>query len=132
MRSKPTLIVAGEPNSIFLEILFKSLKLKKTKRNFILICSKSLLLLQMRKLNYNYKINLINKASINLNKLNQNKINIINIDYEFKKIFDQISDKSNKYIENSFKLALDLLKTGKFSGLINGPISKKNFLKGKH
>ena len=132
MKSKPTLIVAGEPNSIFLEILFKSLKHKRTKKNFILICSKNLFLLQMKKLNYNYKINLINRASINLNKLNKNKINIINIDYEFKKIFDQISDKSNKYIENSFKLALDLLKTGRFSGLINGPISKKNFLKGRY
>ena len=33
------------------------------------------------------------------------------------------------FINNSFNLALRLLKQKKFSGLINGPISKKNFLK---
>ena len=31
MKYKPILIVAGEPNSVFLEIFFKSLKKKKLK-----------------------------------------------------------------------------------------------------
>ena len=35
------------------------------------------------------------------------------------------------YIKNSFDIALTLLKTNKFIGLINGPISKKTFLKEK-
>ena len=41
MKYKPILIVAGEPNSIFLEIFFKSIKSKKLKSpinfNFIII-----------------------------------------------------------------------------------------------
>ena len=51
---------------------------------------------------------------------------------KFKKPFDKISKKSNSYIENSFEIALKLLKTKKFSGLINGPVSKKVFLGEKH
>ena len=53
------------------------------------------------------------------------------MDYKFKKVFDKISESSNLYIKNSFDIALTLLKTNKFIGLINGPISKKTFLKDK-
>ena len=37
MKSSPILIVAGEPNSIFVEIFIKSLKRVKIKRPIILI-----------------------------------------------------------------------------------------------
>ena len=43
MKNKPILIVSGEPNSIFLEIFFKSLKNKKYKSPIILISSLKLL-----------------------------------------------------------------------------------------
>ena len=43
MDNKPIIIVAGEPNSIFLEIFFKSLESKKYKSPLIIICSKKLL-----------------------------------------------------------------------------------------
>ena len=85
----------------------------------------------MKKLNFNFSINLIDKNITNFNKLHNKKINIINVDYEFKNIFDKISDKSNDYIAKSFKIALNFIKKNKCSGLINGPISKKNFLKTK-
>ena len=49
MKYKPILIVAGEPNSIFLEIFFKSLK-KKIKSPLILVASFNLVKLQMQKL----------------------------------------------------------------------------------
>ena len=39
MKYKPIIIVAGEPNSIFLEIFFKSIKYKKFKSPLILISS---------------------------------------------------------------------------------------------
>ena len=39
-----------------------------------------------------------------LNVLNNKKINIINIDYKFKKNFNKISKNSNTYIENCFNL----------------------------
>ncbi len=70
MNYKPIIIVAGEPNSIFLEIFFKTYKKKKFKSPILLICSHKLLLLQMRKLNFNFKINLVD---LNLNKFNLKK-----------------------------------------------------------
>ena len=52
---KPIIIVAGEPNSIFIEIFFKALK-KKIKSPIILVASYKLLKLQMKKLKYKKKI----------------------------------------------------------------------------
>ena len=129
MRNKAILIVGSEPNSIFLEIFFKALKYNKFKKPIILVVSKELLTKQMEQLRFNFKINLLDKKNISFKALNNKKINIINIDYKYKKNFDKISKISNNYIEKSFNTALTLLKTNKFTGLINGPISKKTFLK---
>ena len=131
MKSKPIIVVAGEPNSIFLEIFFKSFSLKKIKKPIILIVSKSLFLMQMKKLGFNFKINLINSNNIKTNSLTNKKINLINVNYKFKKPFDKISDKSNLYINTCFKISLNIIKKIQCAGLINGPISKKNFLKTK-
>ena len=131
MKNKAILIVAGEPNSIFLEIFFKSLKKNNFKKPIILIASKNLVAQQMKKLRFNFKINLIDTKKIILNLLTNKELNIINVDYKFKKVFDKISESSNLYIKNCFDIALTLLKTNKFIGLINGPISKKTFLKDK-
>ena len=131
MKNKAILIVAGEPNSIFLEIFFESLKKNNFKKPIILIASKNLVAQQMKKLKFNFKINLIDTKKIVLNLLTNKELNIINVDYKFKKVFDKISESSNLYIKNSFDIALTLLKTNKFIGLINGPISKKTFLKDK-
>jgi len=131
MNYKPILIVAGEPNSIFLEIFFKALKYKKFQSPIIIVASKKLLNKQMQNLNFNYKINLIDKKYKDFKNLNNNKINIINVDHYFKKPFEKISKKSNSYINNCFDIALEFLKENKLSKLINGPISKKYFLHGK-
>ena len=125
----PIVIVAGEPYSIFLEIFFKTVKMKKIKKNIILIVSKNLLLKQMKKLNFNYKINSLDINNINFKDLDNKRINIIDVNFNFKKTFDKITDKSNPYIEQCFKIALKLIKDYKCLGLINGPISKQNFLK---
>ena len=131
MNSKPILIVAGEPNSIFLEIFFKALKHKKYKNSLILIASHKLLTLQMKHLNFRRKINLLDYKNIKVNKLNDKSINLINIDYNTNKPFEKISLKSNKYIERSFMMAFSIIKAGISNKLINGPISKKKFLKKK-
>jgi len=131
VNNKPIIVVGGEPFSIFLEIFFKSKKKINLKKPVILIASKELLILQMKKLGFNFKINLINENKINFNLLNKTKINLINVNFSFDKVFDKISDKSNSYINKSFKIALKLLKKKNCSGLINGPISKKHFLKGR-
>ena len=57
---KPIVIVAGEPNSIFFEIFFKSLRYKKFKSPIILIASYDLIKLQMKQQNINRRIKLIN------------------------------------------------------------------------
>ena len=56
MNSNKILIVAAEPNSIFLEIFFKSLKLKKYKSPIVLITSEKLLKHQMLKLKFKKKL----------------------------------------------------------------------------
>tara|TARA_B110000914_G_C15422892_1_gene427480 strand:- start:44 stop:1009 length:966 start_codon:yes stop_codon:yes gene_type:complete len=131
MSYKPILIVAGEPNSIFFEIFFKSIKKNYFKSPLIIIGSKNLLIKQMNLLSFNFKINLIKENYPNISKLNNKKINIINVNYNFKRPFEKISVRSNKYITECFRLALRIIKKNKYSKLVNGPISKKSFLNGK-
>ena len=131
MNYKPIILVAGEPNSIFFEILFKVYKIKKIKSPLILIASQKLLYLQMKKLNFKKKIKIINQKKIKDYKLNNDSINLINVDYDQKKAFKKISKKSNNYIKNCFDIAIALIKSDYSNRLINGPISKKNFLKKK-
>ena len=70
MNYKPIIIVSGEPNSVFLEIFFKTLKKKKFKSPILIICSHKLFLMQMKRLNFNFVINPIN---LNFDKLNLKK-----------------------------------------------------------
>ncbi len=86
----------------------------------------------MKKLNFNKKIRLLDETKIKKYKLNNKTINLIDIEYSQKKAFQKISKKSNKYIENCFKSAITLIKKGVSNKLINGPISKKNFLEKKY
>ena len=55
MNYSPILVVSGEPNSIFLEIFFKVLKLKNIRSPIILISSENILKLQMKKLKFKKK-----------------------------------------------------------------------------
>ena len=127
MKIKPILIIAGEPNSIFLEIFFKTVKKKIINNPIVLIVSKDLFFKQMKQLGFYFKINLIDEKNIDFNKIDNKKINIINVAYEFKNAFEKITDKSNNYLTKCFSIALYLLKKNDFLGLINGPISKKIF-----
>ena len=129
MNYKPILIVAGEPNSIFLEIFFKSLRIKKFKSPIILIASQNLIKLQMKKLKINVKMKILNLNKIDRYNLNNKVINLINVEYNPKKAFEKISSKSNEYIKESFEIALKLINNKISNKLINGPISKKKFSK---
>ena len=131
MSYSPILIVAGEPNSIFLEIFFKVISKNKIKSPIILITSKKLLTMQMKVLNFHKKIKILNPLKLNKYKLNNRTINLIDIKYSQKKAFEKISKKSNKFIENCFNLAFKIIKKNKISKFINGPISKKSFLNKK-
>ena len=128
MNYSPILILNGEPNSIFLEIFFKVFKNKKINNPLILISSKKLIELQMRKLKFKKKIKLLEISKLDKYKLNNKSINLINVKYNPHKAFDKITKKSNLFIKKSFEIAFKILKKGKIKKFINGPISKKNFL----
>ncbi len=131
MKFKPIVIVAGEPNSVFLEIFIKTLKNNKFKSPIILICSKDLLLKQSKILNQKIKFNEIDKKITQLKNYKFKKINLINVNFNQSRAFEKISSKSNKYIQECFKIGLDLMKNKISNKFINGPISKETFLKNK-
>ena len=131
MNYNPILILSGEPNSVFLEIFFKAQKKYKTINPVILISSNKLLVMQMKKLKFKKKIKLLDPSKLKKYKLNNETINLINVDYDPDHAFEKITNKSNIFIENSFKLAFKLIKKYKISKFINGPISKKSFLNKK-
>tara|TARA_B100001057_G_scaffold76415_1_gene71161 strand:- start:1684 stop:2646 length:963 start_codon:yes stop_codon:yes gene_type:complete len=131
MNYNPILILSGEPNSIFLEIYFKILKTKKIKSPLILISSEKLLKLQMKKLKFKKRIINLDWSNLDQYRLDNSSINLINVEYNQKKAFEKISQKSNKFLKNSFEIAFKILRKGKIKKFINGPISKKNFLNNK-
>src|SRR6056300_1122923 len=122
MKTKPIILVSGEPKSIFIEIFIKSLNFKKYKCPLILICNKNLFLERAKFLNYKMKLNCINASSFknfNKNIIDKKKINLI--DVNFRKPFNKINSK--RYIKNSFEIAFELIKKGVSYKLLNGPIN---------
>jgi len=131
MNYNPILVVSGEPNSIFLEIFFKVQKRYKVVHPIILISSNKLLVIQMQKLKFKKKIKLLDPLKLDKYRLNNKTINLINVDYNPTYAFEKISNKSNMFIENSFRIAFQIIKKYKIYRFINGPVSKKNFLNKK-
>ena len=82
----------------------------------------------MLKLKFKFKINEIKFKDVGKYPIYKKNINIINVNFSYKKIFDKISSKSKNYIKKCFDIALILLKKNYAHNLINGPISKKYFL----
>ena len=131
--SKPIAIIAGEPNSISSEIIFKSWKLRKKyiHKPYIIIGNINLLNLQKKKLSYKIKIKEI-KKNFHIQDLNNRELPVYNVNYHQKKAFEKISNKSNKYIFKCFDVALSLSKNKKIQGFINCPVSKENLFEKKY
>jgi len=128
MKNKPIIIISGDPKSTFNEILIKTLKnkvLKNIKFPIIIIGSKKLLNNELKK----------SKTKISFQKFDEQtnllrkKIYIVDIPLDFKKL---TTVKKNLYIKKSFELGLKLINDINSLALINGPISKTTFLKGKY
>ena len=100
---KPIAIIAGEPNSIASEIIFKSWILKKTYKHkpMFIIGSFKLINQQMKKLKYKIKIKKISENFI-LKDLNGKELPIYDVNYTQKKPFEKISSRSNEYIFKCF------------------------------
>ena len=131
--NKPIAIIAGEPNSIASEIIFKSWKLKKKSisKPLFIIGSIRLLNLQMKQLKYNVKIKEVYK-DFKIKDLIGNQLPVYDIEYTQKKSFEKISNKSNKYIFKCFDVALKFIKDKKILGFINCPVSKESLFEKKH
>jgi len=130
MKNKSIIVIAGEPKSVFLEIFFKALKKNKFKSPIILICCKKILVKEMKKNKFKKKLNIIEKENLKNYKLNNNKINLINVEYS--KFSQKLNNKlTNQYLIRSFKLALKIIKNDYSYKLINGPINKTSFLNKK-
>jgi len=130
---KPIAIIAGEPNSISSEIIFKSWKLRKKylHKPFIIIGSIRLLNLQKKKLKYSIKIKEI-KNDFKIKDLYKNTLLVYNVKFKQNKPFQKISNKSNKYIFKCFDIAKNLVKNKRILGFINCPVSKETLFKNKH
>ena len=131
--TKSIAIIAGEPNSISSEIIFKTWKLKKkyTHKSFFVIGSIDLLNLQIKKLKYKIKIKKIDK-NFKLKDLKGFRLPVYDVKYKQKKPFEKITSKSNKYIFKCFNMALEFIKNKKIAGFINCPIAKETLFKKKY
>jgi len=128
MKDRPIIIICGDPESTFNEILIKTLNdktLKNTKFPIVIIGSKKLLEYELKKTKKNISFLKLDEQL----GLNRNKIYIIDIPLDFKKM---TLIKKNLYIKKSFETGLKLVDKVNSLALINGPISKKTFLKGKY
>ena len=117
----------GGPKSIFCEILFKALKNKNYKSPLILIGNFQKIQIEIKKLNFNKKIDLI-KISDYKNIKVKNKINVINVDLKNSKNYKKKLLQINTYINKCFEIAFNLIKNGCSNKLINAPINKHEFL----
>lgn len=73
MKNKTIVIVPGEPNSIFYEILFKSIKSIKIDNPIILIGSKKIMDYHLKKLKFRLKTNLLSDFEFDINQLDKKK-----------------------------------------------------------
>ena len=127
MKTKPIIVVSGEPKSIFYEIFFKSLKKNNFKSPLILITSVKLFKSQMKKYKFEGKINILNKKNLNTLKLQKN-INIIDVNYDNFKNSKKNKNKKKINIKECFDIAFNLLKKKISNKFINGPVNKSSFL----
>jgi 4-hydroxythreonine-4-phosphate dehydrogenase len=130
---KPIGIIAGEPNSISSEIIFKSWSQRKIYKNrpLFIIGSIKILNLQKKKLKYKIKIKSIDK-NFSIADLKTNYLPVIDVNYNQQKPFEKITARSNNYIFKCFDVAIKLLKDKKIKGIINCPIKKETLFKNKH
>ena len=132
MKNKPILIIAGDPNSIFFEIFFKTLKTRTFKSPLILICSKKIIIDQMRLFDFKKKIISLEIENIHKKNFSNKTLNIIDIKLKTNFFKNLKKNFIKKYLNLSFDIAFKLISNGFTYKLLNGPINKKNFLNKKY
>ena len=117
-------IVAGEPNRINSEIIAKTWKVIKNKKNLFVIGNYLLIKNQINKIGLKIPLSEINSIE---QFDNNNKLNILNITYKFKSIFKNQKIDTTDYVLNCLDVAHNLADEGKIKGFINAPINKTVF-----
>ena len=115
-------IVAGEPNSINSEIIVKTWKKIKNKKDFFVIGNCSILKKQINEIGQNIKISKIN--SINELSIKEN-LNILDIPLKFKSSFVVSAANTKDYVLKSLDVAHNLAINKLIKGFVNLPINKK-------
>jgi 4-hydroxythreonine-4-phosphate dehydrogenase len=126
-----TIVIEGDPEGVFLELFFKTLKSKSFKNYLILICSKNNLQKQMNKAKFKKKINLLDIKKTNEILLKKKEINLIDVKLKKTKNKNLKNKNIKDYIEKCFEISFNLIREGFANKLINGPVDKKIFLKNK-
>ena len=126
-----TIVIEGDPEGVFLELFFKTLKSKSFKNYLILICSKNNLQKQMNRAKFKKKINLLDIKKTNEILLKKKEINLIDVKLKKTKNKNLNNKNIKDYIEKCFEISFKLIKEGFANKLINGPVDKKIFLKNK-
>ena len=120
---KKIILVAGDPNSINSELIYKCWKKinNSIKNKIYLIASYNLILKQFKQLGYSIKI--VKVKNIYKND-KSNKLKIIDIDLKFKNSFKVSDEAASKYIRKSLTYAHKLALENSDSGIINCAINK--------
>ena len=121
---KKIILVAGDPNSINSELIFKCWKKinNSVKNRIYLIANHNLILKQFKKLKYSIKT--VKVKNIHGND-EDNKLKIIDIDLKFKNPFKVTDEAASKYIRKSLTYAHKLALENSDTGIINCAINKK-------
>ena len=123
MTKNKIVLIAGDPNSINSEIIYKTWKKinNNIKKKIYLIVNFELFRLQLKK--FNFKIKLIKVKNFH-NDQKINGLKIIDVPLNFSNPFKVTHKNSSKYIRKSLNLGHKLSNDKKFKGLINCPINK--------
>ena len=126
--NKKIILVAGDPNSINSEIIFKTWKKlnNNIRKKIYLIGNYKLINEQFKKLNFRIKT-----VKVDNIKIISENLKIIDIPIKFKNPFNVSLKDSSKYVIQSLNLAHKLSLDKKIKGLINCPVNKKLIKKRK-
>ena len=104
---KKILVLSGDPNSINSEIIYKSWKNlgMNLKKRICIVSNLSLLESQFKKLNYKVKFKSLSSI---YDKTESKKLNIFNIDLNFKNSFNVEKKNASKFVIESLNFAHNL------------------------
>ncbi len=122
--SNKIIIVAGDPNSINSEIIYKTWKhLDKTTKNKIyLIASFKLFEHQFKKLKKKIYLSKVNNL---MSRDKSNSLKVIDIPVKFENPFNVSKSEATKYLSKCLNLAHRLSESNRVKGFINCPINKR-------